>query len=140
MAHVGHRKTAIAPYRDCHAQLELAWPLALATDDTHKLAVGPDDDDPVVHKIQHQQVAGAIEAHRQGRPEEGPFLRVHAAHAVHLGHVYGKRTVLCDGRGGEQGGHDWVGGYSHGYAFLRGVAGFPTVPLIRPMASRSIRT
>ena len=110
MAHVGHRETAIAPHREGTYVLKLARPLARATDDTHKLAIGPDDDDPLVHDIQHQHVAGAIEARLYGRPEEGPLPRVHAAHSVHLGHAYGQRSVLRDGRGGEQGRYDRVRG------------------------------
>ncbi len=113
MAPVGHREAAVAPHRKATYVLKLARPLARATDDTHKLAVGSDGNDPTVHNIQHQQVAGSIEAHLQGRPEERPLPRVHAAHAVHLGHVYGQRSVLRDGRGGEQGRYDRVSGESH---------------------------
>ena len=46
-------------------------------------------------------------------PKNAHSCSVHAAHAVHLGHVRGQRPVLSDGRGGEQGGDDRVGGRSH---------------------------
>ena len=102
MANVGHREPAVAPHREGHHELKLAWPLALATDDTPQLAVGSDDDDTLVETIQHEQVADPIEARRRHRPEEGPLRRAHTAHAVHLGHVDGQRSVLRNGRGGEQ--------------------------------------
>ena len=140
MALVGYRDAAVAPHREGLDLLELARSLALAADGTHKLAIGPDDNDAIVQNIQHDQVAGPVEARAQGRPEEGPLLpRVRAACAVDLGQLQGQRLVLRDGRDGEQDGCDLAGNSFHRTSSRCGTAGQKSI-LVQKRAYHTITT